>query len=65
MDPDEPRDQTTEIILDLLVQASTAHGVHEAEVLGGVFDADWPQWYAEYMTHDLASKGYQLVARES
>ncbi|GAA1609441.1 hypothetical protein GCM10009789_74850 [Kribbella sancticallisti] len=52
---------TTEIILDALQRAATAHGVHEAEVLGGKYDEQWPQWYAEHMTRTLAGSGYQIV----
>lgn len=51
---------TTEIILNLLTSAATAHGVHEAEVLGGVHDVEWPQWYAEHMTRTLAENGYRI-----
>jgi hypothetical protein len=53
--------ETTEIILDALQQAASAHGVHEAEVLDGKFDEQWPQWYAEHMTRTLAANGYQIV----
>lgn len=52
---------TTEIILDALQRAAAAHGVHEAEELGGQFDEQWPQWYAEHMTRTLAADGYQIV----
>ncbi|MGS2647636.1 hypothetical protein [Streptosporangium sp. LJ11] len=52
---------TTEIILDVLKRAATAHGVHEAEVLGGRHDEDWPQWYAEHMARTLAESGYRIV----
>jgi molecular chaperone GrpE (heat shock protein) len=60
MDTTENMD-TTEIILDALQQAAAAHGVHEAEELGGKFDEQWPQWYAEHMTRTLAANGYQIV----
>jgi hypothetical protein len=52
---------TTGIILDLLTGAATAHGVYEAEVLGGVHDVEWPQWYAEHMARALATDGYQIT----
>lgn len=52
---------TTEILTNALQQAATAHGVYETEVLGGVHDAGWPQWYAEHMTHGLAAAGYRLT----
>jgi len=51
---------TADIILDLLTQAASAHGVHEAEVLGGVYDIDWPQWYADHMARALAEGGYRI-----
>jgi len=57
---DEPGPPTTEIILNLLTSAATAHGVFEAEVLGGVHDVEWPQWYAEHMTRTLAENGYRI-----
>lgn len=53
--------KTTEIILDALTRAADAHGVYEAQVLGGVHDAQWPQWYAEHMTRTLADAGYRLI----
>jgi hypothetical protein len=51
----------TAILLDLLKQAAAAHGIHEAEVLGGVYDIEWPQWYATHMANRLAETGYRLV----
>jgi hypothetical protein len=47
---------TTEILLDLLKRAAAAHGLHEKEL--GRPDPDWPQWYAEYMSHTLRESGY-------
>ncbi|MDQ2933394.1 MAG: hypothetical protein M3R49_00165 [Chloroflexota bacterium] len=38
----------TEAINTLLVQAEEAHGVYEGTDLNGVYDRDWPRWYAEY-----------------
>ncbi len=32
----------------LLVRASTAHGEFERTELNGVYDRDWPRWYAAY-----------------
>jgi len=55
-------DTTNEVILDLLKEAAAAHGVYEAEELGGVFDEGWPEWYAAHMTRALADLGYRLVA---
>lgn len=33
----------------LLGQAGAAHGVYEERELGGVYDQQWPQWYAAYL----------------
>lgn len=56
---------TTEIILDVLGRAAIAHGVHEAEDLGGAHDEAWPQWYAEHMAATLAAEGYRIVGPEA
>jgi hypothetical protein len=32
----------------LLKAAGEAHGVFEREELGGVYDEDWPAWYARW-----------------
>lgn len=32
----------------LLAEAEAAHGAYEAAELGGVYDQDWPRWYAQY-----------------
>lgn len=50
-----------EVILDALKKAAAAHGVHEAEVLGGVFDEQWPEWYAEHMLATFTAAGYSLA----
>ena len=36
----------------LLREAETAHVAYETNVLGGVFDEDWPAWYAAYLLDD-------------
>lgn len=36
-------------IARLLAQAGSAHGVYEEQALGGVYDQNWPQWYAAYL----------------
>jgi len=51
------------IVLDLLKNAAAAHGVHEKNDLGGVYDKDWPAWYAAHMTKALAGQGFQIVKR--
>jgi hypothetical protein len=59
---DIPHDpDTTAILLDLLKRAAAAHGIHEKTDLGGVYDNDWPQWYAAHMTKALADAGYRIV----
>lgn len=35
-------------IAALLVQAQEAHGRYEATELDGVYDQEWPRWYAGY-----------------
>ena len=32
----------------LLAETEAAHGRYEATELGGVYDQDWPAWYARY-----------------
>lgn len=39
---------TIEAIHALLVQAQKAHADYEATELKGVYDRDWPRWYAAY-----------------
>jgi catechol 2,3-dioxygenase-like lactoylglutathione lyase family enzyme len=52
---------TTDILTAALDRAATAHGVYEAEELGGQHHDEWPQWYAEHMTQALAAAGYRLT----
>jgi hypothetical protein len=33
----------------LLGRAGAAHGAYEERELGGVYDQQWPQWYAAYL----------------
>ena len=44
MDPNPERD-----LAALLAEAEAAHGEYETRDLGGVFDQDWPRWYAAYL----------------
>lgn len=37
-----------EEISALLGRAEEAHGAYEQAELGGVYDEDWPRWYATY-----------------
>jgi hypothetical protein len=41
----------------LLREAESAHVAYETNVLGGVFDEDWPAWYAAYLLdHGLGDR---------
>lgn len=46
-------DLTMDVFLDALRRAATAHGVHESEDLGGVYDESWAEWYAAHMAAEL------------
>ena len=35
-------------ITALLVRAEEAHGEYERSELGGTYDEQWPDWYAQY-----------------
>jgi hypothetical protein len=37
-----------EAITALLVETGAAHGRHEETELHGVYDKEWPRWYAAY-----------------
>jgi hypothetical protein len=50
-----------DIVLRLLKDTAAAHGKHEAEELGGVFDEQWPEWYATYFTDRLRDEGLALL----
>jgi hypothetical protein len=52
---------TKDILTTALRGAADAHAVHEATDLGGVYDEQWPEWYAEHMAHALGDAGYRLV----
>lgn len=53
---------TEPLLLELLRGAAAAHGIHEAEELGGVYDEQWPEWYAHHMARALDSRGLGLAA---
>lgn len=38
-----------EAITALLGEAEEAHGAYETTELKGVYDDEWPSWYAEYV----------------
>jgi hypothetical protein len=54
-------DEMTAVILDALKKAAEAHGVHEATDLAGVYDEQWPEWYADHMTKTFLAAGYRLM----
>ena len=51
-----------DIVLRLLKETAAAHGTFEAEQLGGVYDAEWPEWYATYFTQRLHDEGLAVRA---
>ena len=53
-----------DVVLRLLKDTAAAHGVHEKENLGGVFDEQWPEWYSTYFTDKLHAEGYRLAKDE-
>ena len=45
-----PTQQSTQhAVAALLSQAGSAHGVYEENELNGVYDQNWPDWYAAYL----------------
>jgi len=50
-----------DIVLRLLKDTAAAHGVFEKEQLGGVFDEQWPEWYATYFTDRLHDEGRRIA----
>ncbi|WP_244284226.1 VOC family protein [Agromyces badenianii] len=56
---------TGAVVLELLEQAAAAHGRHEADDLGGVYDEEWPAWYAAHMTRALADAGYAIIRAQN
>jgi hypothetical protein len=43
------RQETVTKIANLLSQASSAHHHFEQTILKGVYDQEWPAWYAHYV----------------
>jgi hypothetical protein len=52
-----------EDLLAALIAAATAHGVHEATVLGGKRDEQWPEWYAAHMADTLSGARQRFAAQ--
>ncbi|HEY6609341.1 MAG TPA: hypothetical protein VI277_09115 [Candidatus Limnocylindria bacterium] len=54
-----------EAITTLLLRAEEAHATFEATELGGVYDAEWAQWYAGHaIEHGIADLLGHAVAVE-
>lgn len=41
-------DDRVDAIGALLSETGTAHGVYESTELDGIYDQEWPSWYAAY-----------------
>jgi hypothetical protein len=55
-------DNRTEAVSALLSETEAAHGVFETTELNGVYDQDWPRWYATYaVEHGIGDLLGQLV----
>ena len=52
----EPSEPSERDLAALLAQAEAAHGEYETRELGGVFDQDWPRWYAAYLLDQGAGR---------
>ena len=49
-------DQAQQQIAALLSETGAAHGVYEEGELNGVYDQNWPAWYAAYLVeHGLGN----------
>ena len=55
VDPDEISYTSADDLQQALTRAATAHGEHEKRN-GGVFDEQWPEWYASYMVAERTGK---------
>jgi hypothetical protein len=55
-----------EALTSLLLRAEEAHGVYETTELNGVYDENWPAWYAEYAVgHGIGDLlGHPVTAEE-
>jgi len=60
-----PVDATEDFLRELLIRTAAAHGEHERDDLGGVYDEDWPRWYAAFMADALADSGHTIVRSAS
>ena len=53
-------------IATLLREAEGAHAIYEADALEGVYDEEWPRWYATYaVEHGLSETlGHDVTVDE-
>ena len=58
-------DQTRDVLLERLKDAAAAHGIHEATVLEGRYDEEWPEWYTDHIITALADGGYSILGPPS
>lgn len=60
------KEETVTLVRKLLNQTGSAHGRYEETVLNGVYDQNWPEWYAGYaVNHGLGSlMGREITAEE-
>lgn len=56
--------ETVDLLERMLRETAAAHGRYEDEQLGGVYDTDWPAWYAAHLAGTLAREGFRLVPAE-
>ncbi|QDZ14504.1 hypothetical protein [Humibacter ginsenosidimutans] len=54
------RDADVELMRELLEQTAEAHGRYEKAELGGVYDEQWPAWYAADLVRRLRERGVEL-----
>ena len=54
VDADEATFSSSTELASALRRAATAHGEHEKRI--GQRDADWPNWYAEYIVREQAGE---------
>jgi hypothetical protein len=57
--------QSLPVLLSALREAARAHGVYEETELAGVYDENWPEWYARHMARTLAERGFELTEAQT
>lgn len=58
-------EQTRNLLRELLSNTAGSHGVYERDQLGGQYDEQWPTWYAQHMSQQLAIAGYVITEAQS